>query len=353
MKRSHTVLGLIIIILAVAVLVALAEISVRTQPAQSTPEPNEFVTVLADERIFTLFALLNAAGYDAENFNQPFHPVRAAVREYVAARPLPNLNRWRTQLSFMHSYTFVEWVLHYGQPPEFPRLVSGWHSSAPAFLFWGLEGELRQFYHAAEIDALWQNLQPEYEAEAERYRAATHPAIEQMLAYTRLENSPIGHIVVIPNLLDAHWRGYGPHISNTAYVVIGPTGDAPDVGLIQHEALHSLLGPLIEANWQVIEPNQAERLFNRLRAEVDAKSYGTWPAILEESVINAVGVRLTAPEGRALAQQNDEARGFWLTGPLAEKLLEYEQSSATLADFMPELLQALNQLDAQQLVPPP
>lgn len=171
------------------------------------------------------------------------------------------------------------------------------------------------------------------------------------LAYTRIESPPVGHIVVIPNLLDAHWRGYGPHIGGTAFVVVGPTGDKPDVGLVQHEALHSLVGPLVESHRNVIASAQAERLFNRLRSAVDAKSYGTWPAIPEESVINAVGVRLAEPEWRSTALHNDEARGFWLTRALAQKLAEYQLSEETLADYMPELLASLNQLNADELGP--
>lgn len=348
--KSIIAFGITLLLLA-GLAILTAEITVRTQPAQATPPPTEFVTVLADERLFTLFAALNAAGYTDENFDQPFHPVRATTRAYLAARPLPNLTRLRSQLSFTHSYAFVEWVLHYGPPPEFQRTVAGWHSSAPALLFFGLDNELREFYRAAEIKTLWQQVLPEYTAEVERYRAAAEPAIAKALAYTRLENPPVGHIIVIPNLLDAHWRGYGPHIGQTAYVVVGPTGDEPDIGLVQHEALHSLVGPLVEANQNVITPAQAERLFNRLQTEVDTHSYGTWSAILEESVINALGVRLAEPEWRALALHNGEARGFWLTGPLAEKLADYEQSPATLADFMPEWLEALNQIDVEQLMP--
>jgi hypothetical protein len=342
--------GALILVLCLLLLGLGAEAAVRFQPATPQPAPTEFVSVLADERTFTLFAALNAAGYADENFGEPFHPVREQTRAYLATKTLPDLTRLRAQLQLTHPYVFVEWVLHYGQPPEFARTVTGWHGSAPALFFFGLDGELRHFYRAAEIGALWQQVRPQVEAETARYRAAVGPAIQQVFDYTRLTDTPLGHIIVIPNLLDAHWRGYGPHLDGSAYVIVGPTGERPDLGLVQHEALHSLVGPLVEANLNAVDAAQAERLFAVLRTQVDAHSYGTWEIILEESVINALGARLAEPEWREVALQNDAARGFWLTRPLAEKLKEYERDGGTLVNFMPELIASLNEINPDTLV---
>lgn len=125
MKVSPVLFWLSTSILGLVLLGIGAEFAVRAQPAHPAPALGAFVTVQADERLFTLFAALNAAGYDDENFGEPFHPVRVTVRDYVAARPLPNLTRLRTQLNFIYPYAFVEWALHYGPPPDWTRVVDG------------------------------------------------------------------------------------------------------------------------------------------------------------------------------------------------------------------------------------
>src|SRR5262249_40693981 len=50
------------------------------------------VTVTEDLTVFTLFALLNAAGYDLENRPQ-MHPVRVRVRSAMASRVNPALRQ--------------------------------------------------------------------------------------------------------------------------------------------------------------------------------------------------------------------------------------------------------------------
>jgi hypothetical protein len=80
------------------------------------------------------------------------------------------------------------------------------------------------FYQEMDIASLWQEVLPQYELEAACYQEAAGLAIHSALDYTRLEEVSIQQVVVIPNLLDAHWRCYGPHVGDTAYVINGPTG---------------------------------------------------------------------------------------------------------------------------------
>lgn len=74
LKRALFVtLGLLV---SIALLGLGAELAVRFQPATPQPAPAEFVSVLVDERTFTLFAALNAAGYDDENYGEPLIPLQ-------------------------------------------------------------------------------------------------------------------------------------------------------------------------------------------------------------------------------------------------------------------------------------
>lgn len=94
-------------------LVAGAELLVRFEPVQA-PRPaaaEEYVQLQADERLFTLFAALNAAGYDEENNEQGMSDVRRQVRAALtqpggATSPLPpTLRPYLALCRFIHDST--------------------------------------------------------------------------------------------------------------------------------------------------------------------------------------------------------------------------------------------------------
>ncbi len=126
-------------------------------------------------------------------------------------------------------------------------------------------------------------------------------------------------------------------MGNLSYVVMGPAVE-PNIGLIQHEAMHPILNPLVDAHLAAVEP-------------CVAAGYRTWPNILHESVIRAVEVQLADPEERERLIRQEEAIGFLLVRPLAGRLAEYEASGQTMAEFMPRLLAALNDETPKSLEP--
>lgn len=324
---------------------ATAEVVVRYEPlaAATPPIAGDYIQLNADERLFTLFAALNAAGYDEENNEQGFAPTRQKVRAALADKPLASLGRLRPYLAvcrLIHVSQCATWMLQRGPAPEFARAVDGWWLDAPAFPFFGFDHALAAFYQEAEIAALWQEQQPAYAAEIARYGDLVTPAIDDVFAYLKLEQPPTEGIVVLPNLLDAYWRGYGPQVGTLSYVVAGPA-ITPNVGLIQHEAMHPILNSLIDAHLGVIDRGQADHLFAALKPQV-AAGYQNWPAILHESVIRAVEVRLADPADREWRIRQEEAHGFPLVRTLARQLADYEASGEPMTAYMPRLLAALN-----------
>ena len=69
-----------------AVIMGIAELLVRFEPVTATaPLPaGEYVRLGADERLFILFAALNASGYDDENNERGMSDVRLRVRVRAA-----------------------------------------------------------------------------------------------------------------------------------------------------------------------------------------------------------------------------------------------------------------------------
>ena len=240
----------------------------------------------------------------------------------------------------LKSFSEFELMQHKLLRPLLIRAVDGWAVTAPAFLFFGFDRALAAFYREADIAGLWQAQRPAYDAEIARYRDLVTPAVAEVFAYLKITQPPTEGVVVLPNLLDAYWRGYGPRVGNLSYVVIGPAVE-PNIGLIQHEAMHSILNPLVDAHLAAVEPGQADRLFAALKPRV-AAGYRTWPNMLHESVIRAVEVQLANPKDRERLIRQEEAVGFLLVRPLASRLAEYEASGQTVSEFMPRLLAALN-----------
>jgi hypothetical protein len=285
-------------------LVVAAELAVRFEPVREPrPAPaGEYVQLQADERLFTLFAALNAAGYDEENNEQGMSAVRRQVRAALAqpggeTPPLPaTLRPYLSLCRTIHVSQCATWILQRGPAPDFTRAVDGWALDAPAFPFLGFDRALAAFYRQADIAGLWAAQRPAYEAEIARYRDLVTPAVAEVLAYLKLPQPPTEGVVVLPNLLDAYWRGYGPRVGDLSYVVMGPAIN-PNIGLIQHEAMHPILNPLVDAHADAIRRGQADRLFAALKPRVSA-SYGTWHSILRENVIRAVEIRLAAPAER-------------------------------------------------------
>ena len=129
----HRLLRLLLIPVAVllvaALLVVAAELIVRWEPVTASlpsPTPGEYVQLQADERLFTLFAALNATGYDDENNEQGMSEVRQHVRSTLAARSLPSLRRLQPYMAVcrsIHQSWCVTWVLQRGPAPRFARAV--------------------------------------------------------------------------------------------------------------------------------------------------------------------------------------------------------------------------------------
>jgi len=334
------------VLLVAVLLVAAAELIVRWEPV-TAPLPateGEYVQLLADERLFTLFAALNATGYDDENNEQGMSQVRQHVRAVLASRPLPSLRRLQPYMAMcrsIHPSWCVAWVLQRGPPPDFDRAVEGWWLPKPAFPFLGFDRALASFYQQADIASLWQQHRPAYEGEIERYRAAASPAVDAVLAYLKTPEPPTRGVIVLPNLLDAYWRGYGELVGDVSYVVMGPAVQ-PNIGLIQHEAMHPIINSMVDAHLDAIGEAQSDRLFAGLKPRLASSGYGTWPSILHECAIRAIEVRLRDPAQHERLIRQEEAQGFTLVRPLAARLEDYEASGRPMAEYMPVLLDALN-----------
>jgi hypothetical protein len=139
-----------------------------------------------------------------------------------------------------------------------------------------------------------------------------------------------------------------------AYAIIGvrhadaggfPLYDAEDVSTILHEMNHPYVTPLIRANADAFRPF-ADSLYAPVAAKMREQAYGTWDAMLNESLVRAAVIRYQLAHGdttRASQTIDEEtALGFVWTRRLVELLGEYERDRktyATMATFMPRVVE--------------
>ena len=327
-----------------------AELRVRLEPVNSQQPDfgSKQIIVATDERIFTLFAALNAAGFNREYEGIPMSFLRQQIRAALDGKNIPSLQRLKRYFDKISDYHLVVWVLQRGSAPEFERAEAGWWISTRAANFDGLYSALSDFYKEADIANLWQQIKPQYDATLAYWQPLVETSLGDLQTYLRISELPVRQIVVIPNLLDSYYSGNGPLIGDIAFVVSGPTETELSLqGLIEHETLHSIIGPMLDRNHHIISKTQSHRLFTVLKKSMPS-SYGTWPNVLEETIIRAIGLRMIKDESLRNQLLNQlEGEGFLLIRPLYQSLDVYEQSNQSFDEYLPILLDTLNHIHLQ------
>jgi hypothetical protein len=319
------------------------------------------IGVSEDLTVFTLFALLNAAGYDDENREAGMHPVRLQVRQAVQQQLSPGFQEELRRFYDEHkqhaspwSYSVVakatagppsfaptaEWTQDLAQNPRFGPLS-------------GLHGLLRRFYLEIPVQQLYEPVRPAYHQYIQRYRDAIFRETAAALQYCRVNLTELTasverkNPVVIPNLLDSYERassfnlderfisvegpqeriGYNPH--EFVHAVTNPTVDTPAT-----EALRDQLGPLMEEGLGV------------LRAP--SSRYPTLAAFVDENLVRTISLRYLVPRRPErerelqLAMMGEWKSGYSLMRFFWEQLILYEQQAADLRQYYPTMLSRLD-----------
>lgn len=124
-----------------------------------------------------------------------------------------------------------------------------------------------------------------------------------------------------------------------------------DMNLVVHEFSHPYCNPLIEANWSSIS-NKANEVFSKVSSIMQSQAYSNAMTMMCETLVRSSAIRYMITHNQknlvnqALAYE--ESNGFMMVRTLVKTLEKREQEAAkypTLADFMPELIDAINNFD--------
>lgn len=155
-----------------------------------------------------------------------------------------------------------------------------------------------------------------------------------------------------------HSGGFGPRVEREngqfdVYSINGPHArdgellsfGSPEVYryLIWHEFSHSFINPMVEQAETEIE--RYSDLYAPIERRMRKQAYDNWQTTVNEHLIRAITVRLTAreisPQAGQSALNTERQRGFVYVDALVDRLVEYEANRErypTLESFFPRLV---------------
>lgn len=338
---THPKSGNLALVLAMTLwaLTSLGEASARAQQSGN-------VTVVANEQLFSLFAAINAAGYDAGMGAEPPSSPRLEARTWCLRRNpavLPDLARFYQDHALddpaENFGQYASLALFLGPPPDFKFTVAETDLPPDAGALREMVPLLRQFYRQAELQQLWSRLQPAYDGVIAGLSDPVRHTLALTDAYLRSPSGAyLGRSYTInlcplgaPEQVQA--RIYGENY----YVVLTRSAE-PHIADIRHQYLHFLLDPL--AVKYAFELHEKEPLGALARP---APALGTdfkedFSLLLTECLIRAVELRMDKPAHVQQSIDDLTRQGLILTPYFYEALGAYEAQASAMSIFYRQML---------------
>ena len=277
----------------------------------------EGVELRADERVFTLFSLLNATGFDdapvTRQYPVPrrvFHPVRQQLRARVLSGE--GTLRDQGQVFFDAHPVPLERYLAYTLQSASPPFSSGAKAKDLQDLK-GLEGVLKSVHAGWSLQDALAQAQGEYRRALRPYLATLDEPLLKLRATLKVpENGP--STLVVMNLLDAQGAVRGSLAENEIALVVGPSEKANLEGLLAEYA-RVVLDPQVAKKAESGWGNGAALLREAQLAGAGEKSVGAYAVALlsRAAALKALGAPDAAWD-QAAAQGyfglKDLSRGF-------------------------------------------
>jgi len=180
--------------------------------------------------VFMLFLALNKAGYKEENNENGMHQARKLAKTLSKNNDLYETNTYfKKLLKKVDPWYLMREILK-------KEKMSG-KNKTPAYY---LISNLKKFSKEVSAQKLWKLLKPYYYKESKKLAPIFEKETRRIIKFINGSVPKLNRIILIPNLLDAFWRGYGIKIKDVGYIVVGPGSEKNNAELIRHELLHIL-----------------------------------------------------------------------------------------------------------------
>ena len=304
------------------------------------------VELQANERVFLLFAALNAAGYAEEPkrkgppLNAPvFHPIREEVRDALRN------DRARNALGDVRAVfeknpepiaVYIEAVLGRTEGSPAPRGTAKALADALA--------PIERFREEATVEAVFDKLVEAQRAHMKELEAALEKDFEQVRAILGDEafRAPV-ELVVVPNPLDGHGLVRKLDFDGKTYLVVGPGTEAARRDVLV-EALRPSVRAMVQdayaARGRLADSWNSLKTSKRITSKwADAQAY------LTDALTHAVAHRAAATvDGRAGRDADEafidaQAKDGMRWARIAMRMLD-EHDDGKLSEALPKLVRS-------------
>jgi tetratricopeptide (TPR) repeat protein len=335
-------------------LLLLSVAACRSCLAQSTKAQLE-----VSETFFSLAAAINSCGYDSGlDLSLPLRQsVRADVQAIINKSPEAIEKRnaicqfWteHQQPGKENEITpYLSLALDVGPPPAFAPTLAEADLAPDAARVLGVLPLLQKFYQAANLHAVWQKHEGQYQALVSQFHDPVSNVLTSTDLYLKLpfSNYPGQRFVVYmepllsPAEVDA--RNYGSNY----FIVVSPDREGhirfPE---IRHTYLHFVLDPMAmghAGSLKALEPF----LEDVKNAPMGAAFKNDISLLVNECLIRAIEVRTSIPKSnevaRAASVRRSVEEGFVLTRVLYDELGEFEKESVGMKNAYGDLLHGIS-----------
>jgi tetratricopeptide (TPR) repeat protein len=316
--------------------------------AQRQVLPNELLAQLdGNPRIFAVLAAINAAGYDADLDSLSNHPLRKAVRDYVAKQNIPSLFNLKR---YVRDHKQPTEEANFGQYISFALLSKGAPDFGPAQANIPMPPDadairdfaplMAAFYREANIEALWKEVQPYYDEALSHYTEPVTRAVTQVDAYLKVQptNGSHARFQVFVDLLGAPNQVQTRTYVDQYYVVVTPAPE-PRIEDIRHHYLHfqsESLGFKYPGEVNRLKPLGDYALASPI---LEQKYREDFPLLAIECFIKAVEARL---DRNPAAIEQAKREGFVLTPAFADQLIKYVAQPISMRLYFGDMAKAIN-----------
>jgi len=218
-------------------------------------------------------------------------------------------------------------------------------------------GALRSFIGESHFDEFMRAHRALLDSAELRLRRLVMPGVDSAWFNQFWGGVPRARLTVVPALLGGG-ASYGIEVTPSSgpaegYAIIGvanvdaqgfPTFDTSYVSTVIHELNHPYVTPIVRAHLPEFR-DFADSLLAPVLGKMRAQGYGSWDAVLNESLVRAAAIRYElAHGGRTRAEPSIESQtalGFVWTRGLVDLLGEYESNRSRYASmdaFMPRIV---------------
>lgn len=303
-----------------------------------------------DQRLFSVLAAINAAGFDAELESSNNHPLRQLARDYIAKKNpavLPELRRFfadhRQQNAAQELSQYVSFALSTRNVPEFEYRFNENELPPDVSRLAGFERLMNRFHREADMDAFYKQNEALFEAALQRYQEPATRMMNDVNGYMR--NPGIGTLGrtfrVFVDLLGSpnqiHYRNY----QDDFYVVLTPSAD-PQVDYLRNAYFKFMIDPLTLKYAEDLNQKRGLIDYAQASAALDDHYKTDFLLLTGASLSKAIEARLARSSERTQLLDTALKEGYILVPAFAELLPEYEKQEQSLRLYFPELIKGIN-----------